>query len=78
MKTTANLLRAAIMIVLTALCCSVGKADGIIYSNNFALGTGVNISNRPPTYAATYAGGGDGGAPASGWQTGALAKWRRV
>jgi hypothetical protein len=56
MKTTANLLRAIIMIVFTAFCCSIGNAQ-IIYSNNFALGTGVNISNRPPTYAATYAGG---------------------
>ncbi|HXI72252.1 MAG TPA: LamG domain-containing protein [Verrucomicrobiae bacterium] len=56
MKTTANLQRAIIMIMFTAFCCSIGNAQ-IIYSNNFALGTGVNISNTPPTYAATYAGG---------------------
>jgi hypothetical protein len=56
MKTTANLLQAAIMIVVAAFCCSIGNAQ-IIYSNNFALGTGVSISNTPPTYAATYAGG---------------------
>jgi hypothetical protein len=53
MKTNLNLSLAAI---LTAFCCSIGNAQ-IIYSNNFALGTGVNISNTPPTYAATYAGG---------------------
>lgn len=53
MKITLKLLFVGI---LAALCCSVGNAQ-IIYSNNFSLGTGVNISNTPPTYAATYAGG---------------------
>lgn len=54
MKITKTLLAAG----LTALlCCSIGKADTLIYSNNFALGTGVNISNTLPTFASTYAGG---------------------
>jgi hypothetical protein len=54
MKTTRNLL---LSVIMTVFCCSLGKADNIIYSNNFALGTGVNISNTPPTVANTYAGG---------------------
>ncbi len=54
MKITKTLLAAG----MTALfCCSIGKADQIVYSNNFALGTGVNISNTLPTFANTYAGG---------------------
>ena len=52
MKTTRTLLLAGI----TLFCCSLANAQ-IIYSNNFALGTGVNISNTPPTLANTYAGG---------------------
>src|SRR5258707_3045269 len=54
MKTTRNLLMAGI--IMGVFCCSVANAQ-IIYSNNFALGTGVNISNTPPTLANTYAGG---------------------
>ena len=54
MKTTINLLL-AVMVMFTALRCSIGSAQ-IIYSNNFS-GTGINISNTAPTYAATYAGG---------------------
>jgi hypothetical protein len=52
MKTTRTLLPAA----MALFCCSIANAQ-IIYSNNFALGTGVNISNTPPTLANTYAGG---------------------
>lgn len=53
MKKTSNLLLAGI---LAAFGCSIGNAQ-IIYSNNFALGTGVDISNTPPTVANSYAGG---------------------
>ncbi|MGH7952926.1 MAG: LamG domain-containing protein [Limisphaerales bacterium] len=53
MKTNLNLLLAGIM---TAFCCSIVNAQ-IIYSNNFALGAAVDISNTPPTVANTYAGG---------------------
>ena len=42
--------------MMASLCSSMASAQ-IIYSNNFSLGTGVNISNTPPTYAADYAGG---------------------
>ena len=41
--------------MMAAFFCTAANAQ-IIYSNNFS-GTGVNISNTPPTYAATYAGG---------------------
>ena len=54
MKTTVKLLLA---VTMAAFCCSIGKADNIIYSNNFSLGTGVNISNTPPTVANSFAGG---------------------
>lgn len=51
-NTIRNVLLAGVMM----FCCSIGKAQ-IIYSNNFSLGTSVNISNTPPTIANTYAGG---------------------
>jgi hypothetical protein len=44
---------------MTAFCCTLGHAQ-IIYSNNFALGMGVSISNTAPTLANTYAGGTSG------------------
>jgi hypothetical protein len=53
MKTNLNLLLAGI---ITSFCCSIGNAQ-IIYSNNFALGGAVNISNTPPTVANSFAGG---------------------
>src|ERR1051326_9202457 len=53
MKTTRTLLLAGMM----AVFCRSTASGQIIYSNNFALGTGVNISNTPPTLANTYAGG---------------------
>jgi hypothetical protein len=53
MKTT---LKSMLVVVLAALCCSAGTAQ-IIYSNNFALGAAVNISNTPPTVANSFAGG---------------------
>ncbi|HTV39742.1 MAG TPA: LamG domain-containing protein [Candidatus Sulfotelmatobacter sp.] len=42
--------------IMALLCSSMASAQ-IIYSNNFSLGAAVNISNTPPTYAASYAGG---------------------
>src|SRR6185437_4620963 len=53
MKTRLNLLLAGIVAVFY---CSIGNAQ-IIYSNNFSLGTGVDISNTTPTVANSYAGG---------------------
>ena len=45
------------MTVLAAVFCGSMANAQIIYSNNFALGAAVNISNTPPTVANTYAGG---------------------
>jgi hypothetical protein len=53
MKKNRNLLVAGMMALF---CCSIGSAQ-IIYSNNFALGGAVTISNTPPTVANSYAGG---------------------
>lgn len=53
MKTTLKLLLAGIMAVF---CGSIGHAQ-IIYSNNFALGAAINITNTPPTAAFSVAGG---------------------
>jgi hypothetical protein len=52
MKKITNFLLGAMM---AAFFCTAANAQ-IIYSNNFS-GTGINISNTAPTYAATYAGG---------------------
>ena len=43
--------------MVTVLCCSIGKARNIIYSNYFTLGGTNDINNTPPTTANTYAGG---------------------
>lgn len=53
MKKITNFLLGAMM---AAFFCTAANAQ-IIYSNNFSLGTGINISNTAPTFAATYAGG---------------------
>src|SRR6202012_4391999 len=56
MKTILNSLLVGI---LTTFGCFVGNAQ-IIYSNNFAIGGAVNISNTPPTLANSFAGGTNG------------------
>lgn len=54
MKTMTKLLLLGMMSVFG---CSLAKADTIIYSNNFALGTGVDINGTAPTVANSVAGG---------------------
>ncbi|HTB84228.1 MAG TPA: LamG domain-containing protein [Candidatus Sulfotelmatobacter sp.] len=53
MKQTLNMLLA---LLLVTFGCSIANAQ-IIYSNNFLIGSSVNITDLPPTVANSYAGG---------------------
>jgi PEP-CTERM motif len=53
MKTNLNILLTGTVV---AFCCSIANAQ-IVYSNNFSLGTAVNIDGTAPTLSYDYAGG---------------------
>ena len=53
MKTCSSLL---VLGIMAAFCCSTGTAQ-IVYSNNFTIGSAVNIDGTAPTVAYDYAGG---------------------
>ena len=54
MKTTRNILLAGMM---TAFFCSIGRADQIIYNEDFTSGSAVSLQGLAPTVANTFAGG---------------------